>query len=178
VGVWFTAIIPEDQIATTLPSGPRERTVRVLRPFVVGEDAVHYLVALLLFAIAGVVLYETVTRFTNSARLFPDGVTEAVNGVLFVVIIMEILRTVLAHFEGGGFQLKPFLVIGIISAVRHILTVGANLTLAHVSVSALHDSLLELGVNAAVVLALVVALVLVRRTETETMPPTDVTAEP
>jgi hypothetical protein len=62
--------------------------------------------------------------------------------------------------------------------VRHILTVGANLTLAHVSVSALHNSLLELGVNAAVVLALVVALVLVRHTETETMPPTDVTAEP
>jgi len=143
-----------------------------------GEDAVHYLVALLLFAIAGVVLYETVRRFANSTPVFPDGVTEAVNGVLFVVIIMEILRTVLAHFEGGGFQLKPFLVIGIISAVRHILTVGANLTLAHVSVSALHDSLLELGVNAAVVVALVLALVLVRRTETETLPPTDVTDEP
>jgi uncharacterized membrane protein (DUF373 family) len=150
----------------------------VLRPFVLGEDAVHYLVALLLFAIAGVVLYETVRRFADATPLFPNGVTEAVNGVLFVVIIMEILRTVLAHFEGGGFQLKPFLVIGIISAVRHILTVGANLTLAHVSVAALHNSLLELGVNAAVVVALVVALVLVRRTETETVPPTDVTDEP
>ncbi len=150
----------------------------MLRPFVLGEDAVHYLVALLLFAIAAVVLYETVRHFADSSPLFPNGVTEAVNGVLFVVIIMEILRTVLAHFEGGGFQLKPFLIIGIFSAVRHILTVGANLTLAHVSVSALHNSLLELGVNAAVVLALVVALVLVRRTEIETALPSDVIDEP
>jgi hypothetical protein len=57
--------------------------------------------------------------------------------------------------------------------------VGAQLTLAGPgTTSHLHNSLLELGVNAGVVLALVIALVLIRRTETETVPPTGVTEEP
>ena len=36
--------------------------------------------------------------------------------ILFVIIVMEILRTVVAHFDDAGLQLKPFLIIGIISA--------------------------------------------------------------
>jgi uncharacterized membrane protein (DUF373 family) len=164
-------------LASTGPAG-RARAERVLRPLSWAEDVVHYVVALLLVAIAVVVLYRTVNDFSTSAHLFPSGVTDAINGVLFVIIVMEILRTVLAHFEGGGFQLKPFLVIGIISAVRHILTVGAQLSLAGPGTTThLHNSLLELGVNAGVVLALVIALVLIRRTETETTPPSGVTEE-
>jgi hypothetical protein len=38
-------------------------------------------------------------------------------------------RAGVARLEGGGFQLQPFLVIGIISATRDILTVGAELSL-------------------------------------------------
>ena len=93
--------------------------------------------------------------------------TVAVNGVLFVIIVMEILRTVIAHFEEGGFQLKPFLIIGIISAVRHILTLGAQVSLGgKKSPDEFRHTQIELGVNAAVVLALVIGLILVRRTET------------
>jgi len=79
---------------------------------------------------------------------------------------MEILRTVVAHFDDAGLQLKPFLIIGIISAVRHILTVGAQ-----VSLGGGHDpenfrqTQIELGVNATVVIALVLGLVLVWRSE-------------
>ena len=123
-------------------------------------------VVLLLLAIAGVVLSKTATGLLGSHHLFPLGVTSAINGVLFVIIVMEILRTVMAHFERAGFQLKPFLVIGIISAVRHILTVGAQLSLSgEGSGDQLRRSLVELGVNAGVVVALVVALVLVRWSE-------------
>ncbi len=84
--------------------------------------------------------------------------------MLFVVIILELLETVMSHFEGGGFQLQPFLVIGIISAVRHILTVGARLSLlGEGTYDAFKRAQVELGVNAAVVVALALALILVRR---------------
>jgi hypothetical protein len=43
---------------------------------------------------------------------------------LFIVV-----RTIVARLEGGGFQVQPFLVTGIISATRDILTVGAELSL-------------------------------------------------
>jgi uncharacterized membrane protein (DUF373 family) len=155
------------------------REHHVLRPLRWAEDVVNLAISLLLLGIAAVVLYRTTSDFVTSSHIFPAGVTTAINGVLFVIIVMEILTTVAAHFEGAGFQLKPFLVIGIISAVRHILTVGAQLSLAgEGTTSHLHNALLELGVNAGVVLALVLALVLVRRTETETSPPTGVVDEP
>jgi len=61
---------------------------------------------------------------------------------------------------------KPFLIIGIISAVRHILTVGARESLgAFEHGSALPASPGSARSNAAVVLALVVGLILVRRSE-------------
>ena len=44
--------------------------------------------------------------------------------------ILEILRTVIARYTDGVFQLQNFLIIGVIAAVRHILTVGASMTLA------------------------------------------------
>jgi uncharacterized membrane protein (DUF373 family) len=129
----------------------------------IADSVVHYAVAVLLLVIAAVVLIHTVADFTRANDVFSAGVTAAVNGVLFVIIVLEILRTVVAHFDEGGFQLRPFLVIGIVSAVRHILTVGAQISLAdEKSAAHLHDSLLELGVNAAVVVALAVALLLVR----------------
>jgi uncharacterized membrane protein (DUF373 family) len=134
-----------------------------LRPLAWTENVVQFAVALLLLVIAGIVLYRTTSDLATASPLFPDGVTFAINGVLFVIIVMEILRTVVAFFEGAGFQLKPFLVIGIISAVRHILTIGARLTLVgESSGAAFEHSQVELGVEAGVVLALTVALLMLR----------------
>ncbi|GAC1307358.1 MAG: hypothetical protein NVSMB16_03610 [Acidimicrobiales bacterium] len=127
-------------------------------------DVIQLAVAVLLLVIAGIVLYRTCADLLSSGADFPTRVTDAINGVLFVVIVLELIETVLSHFEGGGFQLQPFLVIGIISAVRHILTVGARLSLAGEGSSVAYSrAQVELGVNAGVVLALALALIMVRR---------------
>ena len=133
----------------------------------VAEDVVHYVVAIVLVGVAGIVLVHSVLEaFDGDHGAFAEQVTSVINSILFVIIVMEILRTVVAHFDDAGLQLKPFLIIGIISAVRHILTVGAQ-----VSLGAEHDpehfrqTQIELGVNAAVVIALVLGLVLVWRSE-------------
>jgi uncharacterized membrane protein (DUF373 family) len=134
----------------------------------VSEDLVHYAVALVLVGVAGLVLVKSVLDMFDSTDDFPQLVTKVINSILFVIIVMEILRTVVAHFDDAGLQLKPFLIIGIISAVRHILTVGARESLGAVdTVSAEHfrQAQMELGVNAAVVIALVLGLVLVWRSE-------------
>jgi uncharacterized membrane protein (DUF373 family) len=127
------------------------------------EDLVHYLIAGLLLAIAGYVVYRTGGDLLRSGPVFSTRVTEAVNDVLFVIIVLELLRTVMAHFETDELQLQPFLIIGIISAVRHILTIGARLTLVgEGSGAAFGHSQVELGVEAGVVLALTVALLMLR----------------
>lgn len=132
------------------------------------EDLVHYAVAIVLMVVAIVVLWDTAAQLASASAPFAAAATTAVNGVLFAIIVMEIMRTVVAHFEKGGLQLQPFLIIGIISAVREVLTVGARLSLdgsrsGQVSGNVVHTALLELGINAAVVLVLAGSLVLIRR---------------
>jgi uncharacterized membrane protein (DUF373 family) len=110
------------------------------------------------------VLVHTMVDLADTSEPLAQAATTAVNGVLFAIIIMEVMRTVMAHFDHGGLQLQPFLIIGTISAVREILSVGAHLSLENSgSQAAVHLALLELGVNAAVVLGLAGALVFVRR---------------
>ena len=94
--------------------------------------------------------------------------TSGIDDVLFVVIVLELLRTVVAHLETEDFQLRSFLIIGIISAVRHILGVGARLTLeAGITDTQFNRAQIDLGVSAAVVLALAVSFILISRAGVE-----------
>ena len=77
-------------------------------------------------AVALVVIAVVVfVRGVHDLVLAPHGeqfavtITRGVNDALFIVVILELVRTIIARLEGGGFQLQPFLVIGIISATRH-----------------------------------------------------------
>ena len=127
------------------------------------EDLVYLGVALVLIGVATAGLYNVIDSLINSeGQSFGTVATNAVNGVLFVVIVLEIFRTLVNHLEGGGFQLRPFLIIGIISAVRQILLVGA-LSISNQTTEFTH-TVIELGVNAGVALVLVIALVLLHRT--------------
>jgi uncharacterized membrane protein (DUF373 family) len=138
----------------------------VLRALAGAEDAMHYAVGILLVVVCAVVLVHAGADFVRSHDPFAERVTGLVNSVLFVVIVIEMLRTVLAHFGDAGLQLKPFLTIGVISAVRHVLTVGARVSLGVGKSHELFGSTqVELAVNAAVVIVLVIGLVLVRRSD-------------
>jgi uncharacterized membrane protein (DUF373 family) len=156
---------PVDDDGERTPPPVRGRAARILvRSMVVGENTMFMAIAIALLVIAVYAfvrgVYDTVAQPPDEA--FAVTVTRAVNGVLFIVIVLELLRTIVARLEGGGFQLQPFLVIGIISASRHILTVGAQLSLSGDELP-LGRTMIELSVNAGVVLVLSLALVLLRR---------------
>ena len=130
------------------------------------EDVFHLVLTILLMVVAlGAVIY-TVIRLTTTAPFFPDGMLQAINDILFVVIILEIARTVIARFKNGFFQLSRFLIIGVIASVRHILSVGSSLTLnTGKTAEAFERAVIELGINAGIVLALVAAIYITRRSE-------------
>ncbi|HEX3390483.1 MAG TPA: phosphate-starvation-inducible PsiE family protein [Streptosporangiaceae bacterium] len=154
-----------DDEGLPLPPPARGKASRwLLKTMVQAEKVMFMAIALALILIA-------VTEFVRGAadlvlapaqQDFSVTATRAVNSVLFIVVVLELVRTIVGRLEGGGFQLQPFLVIGIISATRDILTVGAELSLVG-GQKQLSRIMIELTVNAAVVLALSVALVLVRR---------------
>ena len=130
------------------------------------EDVFHVVLTILLFLVAlGAVIF-TVIRLFNTEPFYPNGMLQAINDILFVVIILEIARTVIARFNSGFYQLSRFLVIGVIASVRHILSVGSSLTLSiGKTPEAFERGIIELLVNGGIVVALVLAIFMTRIAE-------------
>lgn len=123
------------------------------------EDVFHAVLALALLIIGFVAFYHTIERLLTTEPFFPNGMIQGVNNILLIVIILEILRTVISRFTDGVYQLDKFLIIGVIAAVRHILTVGASVTLeSGKSDQAFERAIVEMGLNALIVVALVFAI--------------------
>lgn len=133
----------------------------------IAEDLFHVVLTALLFVVALGAMIFTVIRLVSTAPFFPEGMLQAVNDILFVVIILEIARTVIARFNNGFYQLSRFLIIGVIASVRHILSVGSSLTLSTGKTAEAFDrGIIELIVNGGIVIALVAAIYITRQAET------------
>ncbi len=84
-----------------------------------------------------------------------------VSGLLLVLIIMEVLGTVIHYLKSHATSLRPFLFIGIVSATRSILSIGAKLSIGQEA--GFNNAMIELGVSALVILALGITLKLLGR---------------
>jgi len=130
------------------------------------EDIFHVVLTALLFLVALGAVVFTVQRLLTTSPFYPNGMLQAINDILFVVIILEIARTVIARFSTGFYQLSRFLVIGVIASVRHILSVGSSLTLSiGKTPEAFERGIIELLVNGGIVIALVFAILMTRMAE-------------
>ncbi|HYM14452.1 MAG TPA: phosphate-starvation-inducible PsiE family protein [Dehalococcoidia bacterium] len=125
----------------------------------------YVLVAVLFLAAAIAMGGYSIATFVQHVRGdFPLDIITFINDLLLVLIILEVLGTVRSYLLTGTTSLTPFLYIGIISATRRILAIGAASTLGeNASNSAFHRQMIDLGANGGVVLALAVALYLFSR---------------
>jgi uncharacterized membrane protein (DUF373 family) len=98
--------------------------------------------------------------FTLSAQpsAIAGAIIQLVSDLLLVLIIMEVLGTVIHYLKAHATSLRPFLFIGIVSATRGILSIGARLSVEKVDPTEFSRAMIELGVNAAVILALGITL--------------------
>ncbi|MEW6683288.1 MAG: phosphate-starvation-inducible PsiE family protein [Nitrospirota bacterium] len=105
----------------------------------------------------------------------PKAILVLLNDLLLVVILLELFRTIVNFLKTGEISLEPFLHVGIIAAVRKILTVGAEMVLAEtIDEIRFTQYLFDVGVHGAVVLALVAGLYFYRtprRTVAANVPP-------
>lgn len=102
-------------------------------------------------------LVDPTQRITPQA-VVAGAIIKLVSDLLLVLIIMEVLGTVIHYLKEHATSLRPFLFIGIVSATRGILSIGAKLSVENPSPEAFTTSMIELGVNAAVILALGITL--------------------
>ncbi len=89
-----------------------------------------------------------------------SAIIQFVSDLLLVLIIMEVLGTVTHYLQSHTTSLRPFLFIGIVSATRGILSIGAKLSVESQRPTGtdFRDTMIELGVNAAVILSLGITL--------------------
>lgn len=126
--------------------------------------AIEYAIVTSLLIVAAVVLVRTVENFFNyGSGSFSVAVIAAIDGILVVIIVLDIAHTVFGHLRSSVFPVRPFLVIGVLAGVRDILSASARLTLSgHLSERDFHNTLLALGIGVGVVLFLLVGLLILR----------------
>ena len=73
------------------------------------EDILHGFLGIILFVISVLAVGYSLQRLIETRPFFPLGMIQAINDILFVVIILEIMRTVIVRFTDGIFQLDNFL---------------------------------------------------------------------
>jgi len=125
------------------------------------SDFLHMVLAAGLLALAAVVFGRAAYEAFEGSHPFYERALAVLNSLLFVLILLEVFRMALAHFDHKRFAVGPFIVIGIISTVRHVITEGAALAVKTEEGDALREHLMELGVNGLLVVLLVLALVAV-----------------
>ena len=144
----------------------------LIDPLIEFADRALYIAVAAFFLIAAAVLgVHAVIVFVQHLNKPPADnsieqiVVTFVNALLLVLIILEVLSTVRDYLQHGTTSLTPFLYIGIISATRRILAIGAEAALQNGTVSNtdFRNQMIDLGVNGAVVLALALAVFLLRR---------------
>ncbi|MDP9419574.1 MAG: phosphate-starvation-inducible PsiE family protein [Actinomycetota bacterium] len=116
---------------------------------------------------AGLALFvHSIYRFAAEASEGPfvPHVLELLDGLLLVFIVAELLHTVRALFDRNVLATEPFLIIGIVAAIRRLLVISAEAP-DFLGEARFRDLMLEMGILIAAVLALGLTIMLMRRGE-------------
>jgi uncharacterized membrane protein (DUF373 family) len=125
----------------------------------------HYSIATVLSGIAiATMVYTTATLLTTSDS-FAAATSNAVAGVLIVLILIEITRTVITPPDSKGVAIRRLLMIAIMSALREVLWIGVNAEAGKTSTEI--GKPLAMAISTIVVVGLAAAFVLVRRASDE-----------
>ena len=139
---------------------------RVLR---IAENVVYSFAGVLLAGGAVIVLAAVTWHLAKDVTGGVEkGVTSALDGLLLVFILLELLAGVRATMKEKKLVAEPFLIVGIIASIKEIVVLTLESKEIYGSDNAAFDNAMtEIGVLAGVILLLSLASYLVRRKERE-----------
>jgi uncharacterized membrane protein (DUF373 family) len=125
----------------------------------VGLGLVLAVSALVLLVFVAISLGEAII----SANL-PVKIVRLLDQSLLILMIVEILYTLQVSFREHTLVAEPFLIVGLIAAIRRVLILTAEFSKpAEIGEAAFHNVMFELGLLTALILALVFSLSLMKR---------------
>jgi uncharacterized membrane protein (DUF373 family) len=128
------------------------------------ETLVYVLVGGILVVGSLVLVIEAIGTFFQH---FDDGVVQATTDTLSVLLIVfifvELLGATRVIIREQRLVAEPFLLVGIIAAIKEIVVVAGAERPAHQDFETFRDAMIEIGVLAGIVLILSVSSLLLRR---------------
>lgn len=141
------------------------------------EDAVYWAVAVVL--VLGCVTL-LVAQFNTMLRLrsSPADTTmlEILDGLLLIFIFVELLYAVRACLRSHEIVAEPFLIVGILAAIKEIVVLSVEAATLLSKGPEFARAVVEIGILAAVVLALAIAAFVLRERRRDTEDPGEETA--
>ncbi len=136
------------------------------RAFAAVIVVVEYAVAISLLLVAAIVLVRTLVTFFDHWSNFSQTVVATIDGILVVVILVDLSQSVYGHLRSAVIPVRPLLVIGILAGVRDILSASARLTLAsNLPNFHFNETLISLSVGVGVVITLIGGLFVLARSD-------------
>ena len=158
---------------TSPVSAPRARAW-IARGFSGVEDLVYIGLGLLLAGSAIVLLASTFMSFGQSlmSGQFISNIIRLLDRILLILLVVELLYTVQVSFREHAVMPEPFLLVGLIAAIRRVLILTAEFGQPGSKTdSVVQHFLMELGVLTFLIVALAVSLFVLRRRDTVSVAP-------
>ena len=146
---------------TTQPN--RELTARA---FTAVEDIVYVGLGVLLAGSSIALLVSSGVSFVQNlmARSLTANIVPLLDQLLLILLVIELLYTVQVSFREHGLIPEPFLLVGLIAAIRRVLVLTAEFAQVRDQTEIVFQHLIiELAVLTFLIVALVVSLVLLRK---------------
>lgn len=139
------------------------------------ESFVLILIGIALVLVALLLLYAGVhdlwVATSGGPELIEHTAIQILNTILLVMMTMEIVYTVAISLKSHTLNAEPFLIIGAIAAIRRMLVITATSTEAEGKPEAFHNTLVELGLLAATVIAMALAIWILRYSQRKYVDP-------
>ncbi len=126
------------------------------------ENIIYTIVALLLVASACLLIYSEIVSFYELfyVKNHIQVAIEIIAKTLLLVMILEILYTVRITIKEHVLCSEPFLIVGLIAAIRRILIISVEVAYYQEKT---HTYMLEIGVLSGMILIFVISIVLLRK---------------
>ncbi|HEX7616758.1 MAG TPA: phosphate-starvation-inducible PsiE family protein [Thermoanaerobaculia bacterium] len=150
-----------------MPAESRPTRTLISRAFAAVEDLVYVGLGVLLAGSAVALLVTTIMRFGSSlfAGDLAAQVIPLLDRILLILLIVELLYTVQVSFQQHAVTPEPFLLVGLIAAIRRVLILTAEFSQA-AGQAPPAQLVPELAVLSALLVAITLSLFVLRRKDT------------
>jgi hypothetical protein len=145
---------------------PQPKRAWAARAFTAVEDIVYLGLGLLLAGSSVALLVSGMIRIGQNlmARSLTRNIVPLLDRILLILLVVELLYTVQVSFREHGLIPEPFLLVGLIAAIRRVLVLTAEFAQVHDEPETVFKHfIIELVVHTVSIVALVISLVLLRK---------------